>query len=140
MTAAERYEAALRLLESAPTRQLQRGWLQFRIGCVRRFSYPRDALQYFSVARRSGEVAGDRALEAFALYGEGLLRFGLGDTERGAQQWRDGNREDGSASRLRSARMFSVNDAARNFSPDAMPDVFDLGVTSSGTTLVCSTE
>ncbi len=132
-TGTDRYEAASRFLEASPTRQRQRGWLQFRIGCVRRFSHPREALEYFSRARRAGEDVGDQVLDAFASYGEGLVRFSLGETERGAKEWREGIEKTEALPVTDRVRMFNVNEATRNFSPDAMPDVFDLGSESSGT-------
>ena len=130
-TACERYEGALRILDGDQTQQRECGWLQYRIGCVKRFSHPREAFEYLTSARRTGEAVQDEALQAFALYGEGLVGFGLGETDRGAQQWLDGiTMTEALAAHVRS-RMYSVNHAGRNFWPDAMPDVFELETTAS---------
>ena len=72
LTAVERYEAALALLEDAGDDPAQQGWLRYRVARLRRWSTPRQGVAYLDEALRLAEAAGDRALAAAARYSRGL--------------------------------------------------------------------
>lgn len=75
LTAAERYEAALALLEAADEDLEQRGWLRYRIARLGRYSTPRQSIEYLDEALRIAAATGDRALDAAARYSRGLCRL-----------------------------------------------------------------
>jgi DNA-binding CsgD family transcriptional regulator len=75
LTAAERYEAALGLLEADNGDLGERGWLHYRIARVRRAFAPRQAIEYLDEALRLADATGDRALGAASRYSRGLCRL-----------------------------------------------------------------
>ena len=74
-TAVERYEAALALLNTAGSDQNERGWLQYRIARLQRFSNPLESIDYLDEALRIAADSQDRALMAAARYSRGLCQF-----------------------------------------------------------------
>jgi DNA-binding CsgD family transcriptional regulator len=74
-TAAERYEAALALLESGGGDLGERGWLRYRIGRLNRGNAPRQGIEYLDEALRIAAAVGDRALAAAARYTRGLSLY-----------------------------------------------------------------
>ena len=72
LTAAERYEAALAVLDTIDGDPGERGWLLYRIARLRRISDPRQGIEYLDEALRIADAVGDRALTAAARYSRGL--------------------------------------------------------------------
>ena len=81
LTAIERYEAALALLEGDDGDLGERGWLRYRIARLRRLSTPTVGLAHLDEALRIAAVVGDRALAAAARYSRGSSHFHTGDYE-----------------------------------------------------------
>jgi hypothetical protein len=75
LTAVERYEAALALLESGDGHLGERGWVRYRIARVRRAFAPRQAIEYLDEALRLATTVGDLTLTAVARYSRGLCRL-----------------------------------------------------------------
>lgn len=73
-TAAQRFEAALALLESDDSAMNERGWLRFRLALLGRFEDPRVGVAYLEEVERLGQVTDDRALVAYARFHQGMLR------------------------------------------------------------------
>jgi DNA-binding CsgD family transcriptional regulator len=74
VTAAQRYEAALKLPEASRMDAAEHGWLRLRLATLQRFRKPREALAHVEVAERLAQEAGDPALAAYVLLVRGLLR------------------------------------------------------------------
>ncbi len=72
LTAIERYEAALAALDGGEGDLVQRGWLRYRIARLRRYSTPREGIEYLDEALRIAAIVGDPALAAAARYTRGL--------------------------------------------------------------------
>ena len=81
LTAIERYETALALLEGSDEDIAQQGWLRYRIGRLRRYRTPEQGIEYLDEALRIAAIVGDRALAAAARYTRGLCLFYTGDYE-----------------------------------------------------------
>ncbi len=79
VTASERYEAALAVLESSDNDPGSRGWLRYRIARLRRPTAPLRAIEHLDEAIRLALGGGDRALAAAARYTRGLCLFFAGD-------------------------------------------------------------
>jgi len=75
ITAIERYEAALALLEGGEEDLAQQGWLRYRIGRLRRYRTPEQGVECADEALRSAAAVGDAALAAAARYTRGLCLF-----------------------------------------------------------------
>jgi DNA-binding CsgD family transcriptional regulator len=72
--AADRFDAALALLEAQGADAGERGWLLLRLALLCRYTaYPR-ALQYVERARQAATEAADPLLAAYARFTEGLVR------------------------------------------------------------------
>jgi hypothetical protein len=83
LTAADRYEVALGLLESQGTAPGERGWILYRLARLARYADPVAALAYAEHAQEAAAVAGDALLLAQAKYAHaGMLCF-AGDFRRG---------------------------------------------------------
>ncbi len=74
-SAVERYEAALQLLQESGRDPNTRGWLQYRIARLERFSHPQAGVAYLEEALRVAEQTGDRALAAAARFSHGVCDF-----------------------------------------------------------------
>ncbi|HEX5504019.1 MAG TPA: AAA family ATPase [Thermomicrobiales bacterium] len=83
LTAAERFEAAITLLEGHGADPAARGWLLLRLARMRRFAVPRETLAVLTEAARLGEAAGDRALVALCRLNLGYARCQAGDLRAG---------------------------------------------------------
>jgi len=87
LTAAERYEAALALLEARGGDAAARGWLTFWLASLRRNAEPQRALGDAEAAERLAAEARDPLLAAMATFLAGLLRgIYLGEPRRGIAQ------------------------------------------------------
>lgn len=86
LTAADRFEAALELMDARAAEARQRGWLLYRVACLRRFFAPHRGIAVLEEAARLAEVAGDPALAAHALCERGLLRCHAWDLRRGVAE------------------------------------------------------
>ena len=76
-SAAERFEAAQRLLKGVEDQVIERGWLLLRLGLLLRMSDQKRSLKRLERARELGQLSGDRALAAYALFYIGLVRHYL---------------------------------------------------------------
>ncbi|HEU5329156.1 MAG TPA: AAA family ATPase, partial [Thermomicrobiales bacterium] len=85
-TAAERFEAALTLLEARGAPELERGWLLYRLAVVRRYTDPHRGIAYLDEAIQLGERGGEPGLVAYARFTRGMLRCFIGDTEHGVPE------------------------------------------------------
>ena len=74
LSAAERAEAALALLERQGADAAERGWLCLRLARLRRYGDQRQALGHAERAAALGRESGDRGLAAHSLSTVGLLR------------------------------------------------------------------
>ncbi len=79
LTAIERYEAALALLEVSDGDLAERGWLRYRIARLRRYTTPKQGIEYLDETLRIAALVGDAALAAAARYTRGLCLFYLSD-------------------------------------------------------------
>ena len=85
LTAAERFEAALALMEAQGGVARERGWLLFRLTLLRRFAAPRQAIADLdSVARVA--VDDDRALAALARFHRGVMLSTTGEVRLGVAE------------------------------------------------------
>lgn len=89
LSAAERFEAALVLLDATDADPAERGRLLFRLARLRRFADARWGIAALERAARLAATAGDRSLEAQAIYNRGLLRCYVGDLRRGLAEMAD---------------------------------------------------
>jgi DNA-binding CsgD family transcriptional regulator len=83
VTAIERFERALAIMEEHGADAGERGWLLYRIARLHRFAAPRRALANLEASARMAATAGDRALAAICLVDQGLNRIFLHDYARG---------------------------------------------------------
>jgi DNA-binding CsgD family transcriptional regulator len=74
LTASERYEAALTLLDERGGQAGERGWLRLRLAVLQRFWKPREALAHVEEADRLAREANDPGLTARVPLVRGLLR------------------------------------------------------------------
>ncbi|HET9015418.1 MAG TPA: AAA family ATPase [Thermomicrobiaceae bacterium] len=82
-TAAQRFEAALALLEGDQGARNERGWLLFHLALLRRFTDPFPAAAAMTEAERLGHASGDAALVAYARFFVGMLYRMSGDFRQG---------------------------------------------------------
>jgi DNA-binding CsgD family transcriptional regulator len=78
VAAGDRFEAALALLEASDTAVGERGWLIWRLGRLRRFSDPLQAIAHYDEAMVFARQANDQILLGNALLELGSLRHQLG--------------------------------------------------------------
>ena len=83
LTAMERYEAALALMDRAGTPSRERGWLLYRLSQAIPYSDPKRSQAYLDEAMRHATSDGDRALLALATFNRGLARCFAEDYRRG---------------------------------------------------------
>jgi DNA-binding CsgD family transcriptional regulator len=83
LSAGDRFEAALTLLEGSAEALSGHGWLFYRLAHAHRFSMPQQSIRYIDDAIRVADATGDRALAAIALSQRGILRSICGDHGRG---------------------------------------------------------
>jgi DNA-binding CsgD family transcriptional regulator/tetratricopeptide (TPR) repeat protein len=82
LTAIERYEAALALLDGSDGDPGERGWLRYRIARLRRYRTPLQSVAYLDEALRIADAIGDPALAAAARYTRGLCLYYVNDYAR----------------------------------------------------------
>ncbi len=85
-TAAERYAAALTLMEETGAGADERGWLIVRLAWLRRFAAPAGEVGPLETAARLAAEADDAALGAYALAMRGVVRCLAGDVNRGLSE------------------------------------------------------
>jgi DNA-binding CsgD family transcriptional regulator/tetratricopeptide (TPR) repeat protein len=90
LTAAERFEAALRLMEAHPTNDSMAGWLHYRLARMRRYSDPAGGIVHLDAAQRIALETGDRALAAGAQFSLALLRMHIAEMVAGLAELRAG--------------------------------------------------
>ncbi|MFN8541138.1 MAG: AAA family ATPase [Thermomicrobiales bacterium] len=90
LTAAERFEAALELLEEHGAPAQERGWLLYRVARMRRYVAVQEGIGYLDDALRLAVEAHDPALHAYALADRGLLYSIAGQTQRGIDDMKAG--------------------------------------------------
>ncbi len=83
VSAIERYEAAIALLDADGTDAQLRGWLHYRLARLRRFDDPRGGLAALAEAARMATEAADGWLAANVLAQQGFLHMLTGDFARG---------------------------------------------------------
>ncbi|MGI8687438.1 MAG: ATP-binding protein [Thermomicrobiales bacterium] len=83
LTAADRFEEALALMEMGGADASERGWLLLRLALLRRYSDFRQALGYLEAAGRLATEAGDILLGACIRFNEGLVLCYLEEMRRG---------------------------------------------------------
>ena len=86
LTAAERFEAALRLREAAGAPATERAGLLYRLARMRRYADPRQALVHLDDAVALATAAGDRVLSAYLASFQGGLRCTSGEIRRGVEE------------------------------------------------------
>jgi len=74
LTAAERYETALRLTDAGGIDAVEKGWLALRLAALQRFRKPHEALAHVREADRVAQEANDPGLTARVPLVRGLLR------------------------------------------------------------------
>jgi DNA-binding CsgD family transcriptional regulator len=90
LMAAERYEAALALLEQRAAAPRARGWLLYRLAQTRRYADPRQAIAYLDAAASLATAAEDRWLAVSCQCQRGLAHFHAGNMRQGVADLADG--------------------------------------------------
>lgn len=90
LTAAARFEGAVRFLEERGIEEGQRGWLLFRIALLSRYAYPERAVAQLEAAEWIARATGDRALAACVAVQRAILGCVIGDMARGLHDLRVG--------------------------------------------------
>ncbi|MDQ4135960.1 MAG: AAA family ATPase, partial [Pseudomonadota bacterium] len=88
LTAADRYEAALRHLDPVDA-AVERGWLLCDLAWLRHFVDPEGSMAYLDEASRLARTLQDDALGAFAAFGRGFLHCRAGAIRRGLAEMTD---------------------------------------------------
>lgn len=83
LTAGERFDAALQILEAQGAPPEEQALLLYRVARMRRYADPRHALAYLDDAIALAEEAGDRPLAAYVGCFRGSLRCVIGDIRAG---------------------------------------------------------
>jgi DNA-binding CsgD family transcriptional regulator len=86
MTAIDRYEAALTLLEASEDDVVQQGWLHYRIARLLRHGMPAQSLEHVDVALHVAVFVRDPALAAASRYTRGLALSYAGQYEAGRHE------------------------------------------------------
>jgi DNA-binding CsgD family transcriptional regulator len=82
-TAADRFEAALTLMEATGADAREQGWLLYRAARLRRYVSPEQGIAALEGVEVRAAAAGDAELAAYALCDRGTLRCFSGDLRRG---------------------------------------------------------
>jgi DNA-binding CsgD family transcriptional regulator len=93
LTAAERFEAALVLLEEHNAPAQERGWLLYRVARMRRYVAVQESIAYLDDALRLATEAHDPVLHAYALADRGMMLNIIGQIGRGLGEMQAGLRE-----------------------------------------------
>ncbi|MDQ6671504.1 MAG: AAA family ATPase [Chloroflexota bacterium] len=86
LTAADRFEAALRLLEAHGAPGAERAGMLYRVARMRRYANPRQALVHLDDALVLAESVDDRVLAAYVASFRGALRCATGELRRGLDE------------------------------------------------------
>ncbi len=121
-SAAERFDAAQRLLDGVADQSSERGWLVLRLGLLLRMSDQKESLKRLEQARELGQLSGDRALKAYAHFYIGLVRHyldfdGLLEMEAGIE----------AIDALDESELAPLHDRIAAASQDYLPGIFGLG-------------
>jgi DNA-binding CsgD family transcriptional regulator len=79
LTAADRLDAALAVMDAQGSNAAERGWLLFRLAALRFYERPTLGVALLDEAIQAAERAGDRVLAAFAQFCRGYHRFTAGE-------------------------------------------------------------
>src|SRR5215207_537325 len=90
LTAAERYETALRLADAGGIDAVEKGWLALRLAALQRFRKPHEALAHVREADRVAQEANDPGLTARVPLVRGLLRVYANGIRDGLEDVRAG--------------------------------------------------
>ncbi|MDI3341320.1 MAG: AAA family ATPase [Sphaerobacter sp.] len=90
LTAGERFDAALQLLEAQGAPPGEQALLLYRVARMRRYADPRQALAYLDDAIALAAAAGDQPLVAYFGCFRGSLRCVVGDIRGGLENLEDG--------------------------------------------------
>ncbi len=83
MTAADRFETAMHILDARGAPARDRAWMRFRIAYLRRYTDPAQAISLLQDSRRIAQDAGESAIAGYALFSIGALRCFLSDVRNG---------------------------------------------------------
>jgi DNA-binding CsgD family transcriptional regulator/tetratricopeptide (TPR) repeat protein len=83
LTAADRFVAALAIMDQRGGNLSTRGWLRYRLALLRRFAEPHESVRDMDTARRLGIESGDHLLMAYATFFRGHCRCNAGDVHAG---------------------------------------------------------
>lgn len=120
LTAADRFEAAVTLMDERGADARERGWLLVRVARLRRYANPQQGIAYLDSAAHLAAEAQDELLRALALFNRGLLSCFIGEIRRGLGEMEAG---------VMALKQISVADRAR---AAGMPNVFALQDPSHG--------
>ncbi len=90
ITAADRYEAALRLMERFGAGPTERGWLRYRLALTLRYRTTDQAVEHLTVAERIAAETGDRPLGGMARFTRGYCLILMNATLAGLAEMRAG--------------------------------------------------
>ncbi len=90
LSAADRFEEAVRQMEAHDSDVGERGWLLLRVGWLRRMSQPRLAITSIEKALRLSHLADDLTLSAYATFSLGLFRRVGGEPHKGLATLEEG--------------------------------------------------
>jgi hypothetical protein len=93
ITASERFETTIRLMEGREDRARERGWLLHRLGMASRWTNPELGVAYHDEAIRVAEKIGDHILLAVSRAFRGLLLGFMGKVDAGIAQMTAGAAE-----------------------------------------------
>jgi tetratricopeptide (TPR) repeat protein len=113
LTAAQRFEAALVLLEAHPTQESTAGWLHYRLARLRRMSDPAGGIAHLDAAAGIARETGDRALAAGVQCTRGNLYTLIGEIARGLTEVREGVAALATLTDDEQARLNAHDDTAR---------------------------
>lgn len=126
LTAADRFEAAVALMDAHDGDAGERGWLRVRIARLRRYTDPQQGIAYLDIAARLAEEASDDLLGALTLFHRGLLSCFVGEINRGLAEMNAGvmaRARVSVADRVRAAGMpnvFALHDAREDNGEEAL--------------------
>jgi DNA-binding CsgD family transcriptional regulator len=90
ITAADRYEAALRLMDQFGAEPTERGWLRYRLALTLRYRTPDQAVEHLTMAERIAAETGDHPLGGMARFTRGFFMILMNATLPGLAAMRAG--------------------------------------------------
>jgi DNA-binding CsgD family transcriptional regulator len=91
LTAAERFNSAIRAMGRHDIDDERQGWISYRLGRQWRFADPQRGLPFLDRAERYARATGDRILLAFSLADRGVMRIFGGEISRGLKELEAGD-------------------------------------------------